>query len=482
MVKFRQWGGTTLEISEGDYLTGTFRGQYAATIAHDLPSTEKLFEMANRYYEHVARKADPAGKPLFHWARAAQNKRELYYPEADSRYFIGTAGNKNFGHGLTINKAHLSEASRFPDLRESLAALEGVPQNGEITLESTPFGAQGPFYEMAQESFRGENEWTLIFYCWFEDLQYQMPLDPGEGEVILAEVAAGGHARFGNEEQALAQRLAHEGIVLTAGQWKWRRWKRASLRDKFFEQYPEDFVSCWLASGRPVFDLQTLIALPSTEPIAKHEGGALWVYEDPEPGRDYVLWADPAEGIERGNDDDTADGTTIFGANRGKTDYSAWGIVDQETSEDVAVSLSRIRPAELARQIDKWGRLYNNALAAVERNNHGHAVLLALEDVHRYPCVYHHRDVLANGEEEARPGWPTNVNTRTMMIDDLDTAIREGLYAPRDLRMREQMKTFHFDEKGKAVAKKGHHDDLVTGRAIGEQVRRMPLSYSVGLV
>ena len=102
MVKFRQFGGSTLELALSDYLTGTYAGQYAATIAHDLPTTIKLFEIANRYYESVAAPANcykakngkPPTIPMFHWKRDRQNKRALEYSEADSRHFIGTAGNR----------------------------------------------------------------------------------------------------------------------------------------------------------------------------------------------------------------------------------------------------------------------------------------------------------------------------------------------------------------------------------------------------
>jgi hypothetical protein len=470
LVKFRQFGGTTFEIAQSDYLTGTYTGQYAATIAHDMPSTIKIFEIATRLYENLSTPdlCEPGtatekrgGRPLFHWERARQNRRELYYPEADSRYFIGTAGNRSFGHGMTINRLHLSEAARFPNLDDTLTAAEGVPKNGEITAESTPFGAQGKFYDLAQEAFKGENEWTLLFFRWFQFPLYQLELERGEGEQIIAEVATGAHPRYGNEEQALSQRLAVEGIVLTAGQWKWRRWKRGSLADRFFEQYPEDFVSCWLASGRSVFDLMQLMQLADGDVLRKEEHGALWIYEDPLPGREYVLWADPAEGIER-------DGA----AEDDRPDYTAWGIIDRETGEDVAVSLSRIDPAETARQIDRWGRVYNNAQAVVERNNHGHAVLVLLGDErYGYPNLYEHDD--------ERPGWLTTSANRTPMLDALDLAIREGAYVPIDPRMREQMKSFIITPKGKAEAAPGKHDDLVTGRAMGNQVRQLPRNYAM---
>jgi hypothetical protein len=481
IVKFRQWGCTTQEVCANDFLTGTFKGQYAVTMAHDLPTTMVLFQMATRLYEHhsTADMCIPGTKqPLFHWKRATQNRRELYYPDADSRYFIGTAGNRSFGHGMTINRLHLSEASRYPSLSDVLTSAEGVPtESGEITIESTPFGATGEFYDLAQEAHLGQNEWTLIFFRWFEFGMYRLPVTPDEAKQIAAEVATGSHPRYGNEEKALGQALAREGIVLDAGMWKWRRMKRASLKDRFFEQYPEDFVSCWLASGRSLFDQQLLretgLRLGDNQAISKHEGETLWIYEDPLPGRDYVLWADPAEGIERGTEDGEANGSTVASANAGKTDYTAWGILDRETNEDVAVSLSRITVDELARQIDRWGRAYNNALAVVERNNHGHAVIALLErDESRYPNVF-------VSPEDDRAGWHTSSANRTPMLDALDLSFRDGDFVPVDPRMREQMKTFIITAKGRAEAAPLKHDDLVTGRAIGNQVRQMPRTYTM---
>lgn len=468
IVKFRQWGCTTQEVAINDFLTGTYTGQYAVTMAHDLPTTVVLFQMATRFYEHhsLPEVCEPGTKtPLYHWKRAQQNRRELHYPDADSRYFIGTAGNRSFGHGMTINRLHLSEASRYPSLSDILTGAEGVPtQTGEITIESTPFGAQGEFYDLAQEAYRGESEYTLIFFRWFEFGMYRLAVSPEEAATIEAEVATGSHPRFGNEERALAELAAREGIVLDAGMWAWRRMKRKALKDRFFEQYPEDFVSCWLASGRPVFDQQLLRELDlrygDSLVIRKEEHEALWIYEDPIPGRDYVLWIDPAEGIER---EGAAEGDT--------TDYTAWGIFDRDTNEDVAVSLSRISVGETARQTDLWGRVYNNAQIVAERNNHGHAVIALHEERYAYPDLYRHDD--------ERVGWPTTLANRTPMIDNLDLGIREGSYVPIDPRMREQMKTFVIDPKGKARAANGKHDDLVTGRGVGDMVRQLPRNYAM---
>jgi len=55
-------------------------------------------------------------------------------------------------------------------------------------------------------------------------------------------------------KRKLAERVADEyKILMTAGQFKWRRYKIWDKGDLFWQEYPEDDVSCFLQSGRSVF-------------------------------------------------------------------------------------------------------------------------------------------------------------------------------------------------------------------------------------
>jgi hypothetical protein len=467
LLKHRQWGGTTEEQAQTLYLTSCIPGNWAATIAPIDKTSELIFQMALTMYGGIASEADRNGDPLLCFKRKTENKRQLDFEEAGSRFIIGSAESKSFGHGMTLQKVHGSEFARWQNVEDMWAGItQAVPiDSGEITLETTANGAYGQFYDLYQEAkVKPGQPWTTIFFRWMDDEQYKLECVGDEAKTIIGEVLRG-EGEFGSEEQDLAQRLAAESVFLTAEQWKWRRFKRRELGQKFFEQYPEDDVSCFLASGRPFFDVAKVAKCKDGAVIAKHEADDLWIYEEPIAGRTYVLWADPAEGLER----------------ESGTDPTAWGILDAQTGEDVAVFLGYIAPSELARQIDKWGRVYNDALAAVERNNHGGTVLVLLgEERHAYPNIYHHSDRLKeDGEEDKRPGWPTNKITRPLMLDDLDMAIREGSYEPIDARMKQQMQAFHVNAKGRAEAKSGYHDDLVLGRAIGQQVRGKTNNVSV---
>ena len=489
ITKARQLGLSTQEISLSDYLCGTYTGMYILSVAHNMETTLLLFHIQLRFYEYLSTPElceQGTKTPLFHWERASTNRREMKYISQDSFHFIGTAGTDSLAHGTTIQRAHLSEAARYPPgaFENILEGLQGVPRDGEIVAETTPNGAVGRYYDLAMQAILEPNRgpWVHVGLLWFDYFEYSEPTTTDEAMQILAEVATGTHAKFGAEEQAMAQRLAAEGHpMLTASQWKWRRTTRESLGQKFFQSYPEDMITCWLSTGRPFFDGFKLASIASGVVIEKHEGESCWIYELPIPGRDYVVWADPAQGIERGIDND--DGDAVQRANTGITDYSAWGIIDREVNSDVCVSLSRITPLELSRQLAKWGHIFNDALICVERNNHGAAVLLGLSEIEMYPAIYHHSDRMnEDGVEEKRAGFPTTTANRSLILDELDEEIRAGSYVPIDPRMRAQMSRFIVDERGKATAGPGAHDDLILGRAIGSFVVRMPRNFAFAMI
>src|SRR5262249_2744944 len=101
------------------------------------------------------------------------------------------------------------------------------------------------------------------------------------------------------------------------------------------------------------------VPLPSSRGTPAVNG--LTVFAAPVPGRTYVIGADPAEG------NPTSNG-------------SAATVLDVETGEEVACLVGKFEPATFAAHVARLSQWYGNAPAMVERNNHGHAVLLWLRD------------------------------------------------------------------------------------------------------
>jgi hypothetical protein len=133
------------------------------------------------------------------------------------------------------------------------------------------------------------------------------------------------------------------------------------------------------------------------------------------------------------------------------------------TGEHVATLDGQYQPYEAADAGVKLCKEYGNALFAPERNNHGHAVIVAAANSFGYRRIYRHGD--------DKRGWLTNVVSRPVMLDEFEDAVRSGSWSSPDARVLSQMRKFVVNDNGKPEAARGEHDDLVLAAAIGWSVR-----------
>ena len=177
----------------------------------------------------------------------------------------------------------------------------------------------------------------------------------------------------------------------TLKQVEFRRW---AIREKcnddpeiFKEQYPATAREAFIASGNTFFHIPTLESIQTSEALKcnlrvneRLEGsneilpipnprGLLSVWKRPQKGRQYVIGADVAEGIE-------IDGAPADD----KHDYSSADVLDRGTGEVVATLHARITPDEFGRQLNLLARFYNQAFVGVENNGgYGGHVLVTME-------------------------------------------------------------------------------------------------------
>jgi hypothetical protein len=179
---------------------------------------------------------------------------------------------------------------------------------------------------------------------------------------------------------------------------------RTGSLDDLYEQYP-------------TFDTQALLhrtlnkriapewldqCYQERSPLAELPGNApsipgLEVYMLPQMGRSYVIGADPAEGNPTSDD-------------------SALTVLDRDSGEEVASLAGKLQPSMLASYIDVAGQWYNNSVVLVERNNHGHAVLLWLREHSQLWRLLGH-----DGQE----GWLSNAKGKALLYDTTADAFRE---------------------------------------------------------
>lgn len=350
------------------------------------------------------------------------------------------------GRAGTIHRLHLTETAFYEHADTTLnALLECVPSRStgsEIVNESTPNGAAGYFYEQCKAAEQGRSAYKFHFYPWYAHGEYRTPLPPGESLPPAV----------GEEQAELEAKLRNLGV--TDEQLLWYRHKAIEKGQNVEQEYPNDPETCFLVSGRPFFDQRVTAQLVRgvIDPIESRKGGRIRIYAKPVPGRDYVGALDCSEGI--GGD---PSGAVFYDRESGEHVASIDGQFQPHDAGDVSVALCRE---------------YNDALLVVERNNHGHAVLMAVKNL-GYRRVYKHLD--------DKRGWPTTAITRPIMLDGLEEAHRKGHFKTHDKALLTQMRKFMINNNGKPEAATGAHDDLVISAAIGWAVRqRKSIRGSVG--
>ncbi|HLI76115.1 MAG TPA: hypothetical protein VKV02_04150, partial [Acidobacteriaceae bacterium] len=142
-------------------------------------------------------------------------------------------------------------------------------------------------------------------------------------------------------------------------------------------------------------------------------------------------------------------------------DFAAVQVVDVATGMQCAELQERMRPAELAEVCAHLAHRFGGALVAVERNNHGAAVLALLET----------RPEVTLYRQGAQPGWLTSAASRPEMLAQLGTLLLQNPERFMSRRLLGECRTFVTDERGRAGAANGAHDDLVMSMAIAQAVR-----------
>ncbi len=234
VLKARQVGITTYIAARFFVQTITQRGTMSMQVTQDRESAEDIFRIVRRFWQNLP---DYLRKgPL---RTSHRNARQLVFPNLDSEYCLASAA-ENAGRGRTIQNLHCSEVSRWGrEGDEALASLRAaVMPGGDIVLESTPNGAGGLFYEEWQRA--DDTGYKRHFFPWWFDSSYA--IEPGTN-----------FPPFTEEEVAL---VAMHGLKIEQIAWRRKQW--ASLRGLAVQEFAEDPVSCFLASGECFFDLESV--------------------------------------------------------------------------------------------------------------------------------------------------------------------------------------------------------------------------------
>jgi hypothetical protein len=130
-----------------------------------------------------------------------------------------------------------------------------------------------------------------------------------------------------------------------------------------------------------------------------------------------------------------------------------------------------IDPDLYANELAMLGNLYNKALIGVEDNNHGATTNRALRRV-AYPSLFYRKEIDdRTNQKTEKLGWLTTSVTKSVMLDSLTQACRDGAIVPSKETV-EEMCTFVVNDAGKMGAQSGMNDDRVIASSIASEIRK----------
>ena len=452
-LKLRKTGCST-DIMMEMYAKAVLMGhQRQVMMSHEEDSTKRLLEVLKTTHE-----MNPQAPPL-----SKSNTTGMQFQYTKSTIWIGTAGARVFGRGDDLTMAHLSEAAHFykrvGDAPTFMAGIsEAIAKGGRFVIESTPNGEDPIFWEHWQAARNGEL-WSGHFLSIFDDENTNWEK---EHPLVLPSTAKDDFA-MSDYEQSLLQN--QKGASL--GHLRFLRYEKEKMLSKssidpgssavmgdeqmLLQEYPVDDTTCFLTSKDAVFDtgMVNIYRQRALPPLFTEENGAFKIWEKPIAGRAYVFFVDTSEGLPTSH-------------------WQAGAILDVSRNKYVATLRIRTDLVSLAYLVVDIATRYNNALLMVERNNHGHAVLVTIDNL-GYGNIYYHREhssAIRGGE--MRQGWPTRASdTKPLMIQTFSELFNAGGLEIHDLDALREVSQYRFFDprvgrgQGRYGPPSGGTDDLL---------------------
>ena len=319
---------------------------------------------------------------------------------------VAMASTEDAGRGHAYSIVVQDEADYHPYLDQNFAAVKPtIDAGGQLIMLSTV--NKRAMDTLFKAIIRGapDNGWTKRFYGW--------SVRPGRGGSWYANTRASVPAASGMTPELYME-----------------------------QEYPGSETESLAASrALAAFDPDALATLAGycEEPAAITNGGLIMVWRKPVVGEKYVAFGDVAWGQ--------------------KGAYSCVGIADKKELVQVAEIYGRPSLDELALEMVKLCRVYNDAYLGVEANGEGMAVVNKLLDLGYGHRMYHRGDDWR--ENPKKRGWWTDEFTRNKMLSELTEGIKNLGIRPKCIKAIDEMSSFIRDEKHRLGPVQGRYADHV---------------------
>ena len=380
-----------------------------------------------------------------HAVQPGRDGVELQFPDGSISGVFPMSSAIASGHGRTVRRVNVDEGAYIDLLEQIRAAVEPAAGGAKSGIISTANGLHdretGEGNEFSRLWHDEESGYERIFLPYDlhpdrDEVWYETAPEIRSLRVYQRQVQ---FPRNPDEAFALSSRTFFDGddLAFYAG-----KVARPEYRMEF---RVKDNGEWRLATGREAR-------------IRKDPNGLIRVYQEPKDDRKYGIGCDPSTG-------------------RGRDSTAAY-VVDLATGCIAAEFHGKLDADLLAAQLHYLGRWYNTAWLAVERNGIGEAVIVTLrhgrEGRPPYPKLYRHTMDSRPSQDIAKVfGYPVNVHTRPLILNQLEKWIRDRVLPYVTERLLFEMQTFVLRDKDPSpAAQDGSHDDAVFGMAIALELYR----------
>lgn len=467
LLKARQWGGSTFIQMYMAWIQICHRRNWNSVIMAHVKDTSATIrgmftKLLANYPPDLWTGDEP---PKFLAFEGSQNIRRIAGRQCTVA--IGSSQQPDSIRGSDFAMAHLSEAAYWPSTptRSPNAVIASVCGSvpllpySFVAIESTANGVGDYFHTEWLRSKSGESDKMAVFVPWYEIDHYH--IEGGDRRAILRNM---------NDDERKMWRYGADTEALT-----WFRRKRREVSDPSLlaAEFPSDDTEAFCSSTSAVFNPEKVEAMRRAcrSPAATGEvssGGRTFV---PDRTGCFALWKAPEKGHRYVVSVDV-------GGRSSKADFSVIAVLDAtgKRPEVVGQWHGHTDHDILARKCIDVAQYYNRALLVIESNTFetdnvgGNAdshlfILRRVADA--YSNVYRRKVYDSERRSETfKIGFHTNRLTKSMLINGLIEAVREGLYVERDHKACNEFITYEQHANGSYAAKPGRHDDILMSRAL----------------
>lgn len=487
-IKHRQAGITTVSSA---WITGqcvfasSKSPETILCIGNKLDISQQLVEKIGNFLDQVPRwmwgndyySPDPKSEKNTKSIYKARNKSYIELFNGCKVY--ARSSGTNAARGISaVSILIFDEAAFIQDgttvYAQAVAATASV-KDAKIIMVSTPNGKDALYYKTYVNALDKRNNFNPVEFKWFQDLRYNRNLkwhrlnkENGHNDEIVETVIGNRGEIEYNEERW--RKLEREGWIPTS---PWYVSMCKSFNNDSRKIAQELNVS-FLGSSDNVVPVEVIERQMKSNVVQITDDWKLmdtlvketWIWKDPIPMHRYICACDPSSGSGE-------DSTAIQIIDLDGVDEDGMPCFEQVLEYN-----GKINGNEVGQLVDRYARIYNDALTVVECiGGYGDSVVLTLMDL-GYPNLYYDNPQMKNytnqnlvkvqnvfDQQKQLPGFRTSA-LRLQMIANFVDMLKSNAFKVRSQRVINELDTWVF-KNGRPDHMDGAHDDLLTCLAMG---------------